>query len=417
MKVVILNTRFQGGGAAIAARRLWEAHRQQGLEAELITLDGPLSEGSTPLETNWVDRKKGFARFALDRIWFFTRAASKELRFAWSSGRWGLDLASHPLVRKADLIHLHWVNDGFLSIEGLKALARLNKPIVWTFHDMWPFTGGCHYSGDCEGFMKNCGHCPMLKSPSTADVSAQQQKAKRMLFATGNWAGVGCSEWITREASKSSLWSNKTLQAIPNPIQTNFFKPGNKELLRKKYGVPNGQKVLLFTAMSLHDQRKGFDLLEKALHELARIKPEFQPLLLIAGKSSQELGSRLPFKAHLAGPLPADKMPEVYALADAMVLPSRQDNLPNTIMEAMSCGLPVAAFKIGGIPEMVIPGQTGELADPFDSLSLAHAIDQVLTHSHQYESSARQWVLDHYSYPKISDRYKAVYHQLLGKTV
>jgi glycosyltransferase involved in cell wall biosynthesis len=417
MKVVILNTRFQGGGAAIAARRLWEAHRQQGLEAELITLDGPLSEGTTPLETNWVDRKKGFARFALDRIWFFPQAASKELRFAWSSGRWGLDLASHPLVKRADLIHLHWVNDGFLSIEGLNQLALLGKPMLWTFHDMWPFTGGCHYAGECTGFLKNCGHCPMLKSPSSADVSAQQHKAKRLLFATGNWAGVGCSEWITREAAKSSLWQNQTLLSIPNPIDTDFFKPGDRIELRQKYGLPVDRKVLLFTAMSVNDRRKGFDLLIAALNILGSINPTLKPLLLIAGKCHEGVQNQLPFESKLLGSLPSDKMAEVYALADAMVLPSRQDNLPNTIMEALSCGLPVAAFQIGGIPEMVIPEQTGELAIPFDSLSLAHAIDHVLTHSHQYETSARQWVLDHYSYPKISDHYKTVYHQLLAKTV
>lgn len=415
MKVAILNARFQGGGAALAARRLWEAHRSQGIEAVFVSFDAPVTNGAVPTQSGWLEKKIGFARFALDRLWFFSKAASKEVRFAWSSGRFGQPLAKLDALKSADIIHLHWVNDGFLSLEGLAEISAMGKPIVWTFHDMWPMTGGCHYSDTCSNFERSCGLCPMLYKPDKHDLSAIQHQAKANLLSVGRWAGVGCSEWITSEAAKSSLWRGNVLRAIPNPIDTNFFKPGDKAALRTANGIDPDQKVLLFTAMSLHDKRKGLDLLVSALSHLKQINPEASPLLLIAGKSQADLAQSLPFNCKLMGALPPEKMVEIYSMADAMVLPSRQDNLPNTIMEALSCGLPVAAFQIGGIPEMLMSDKTGQLAKPFEPESLAHAIDLVLKNADQYSEACRAWVEQHYSYSSVSSRYQLLYQELLQK--
>ena len=246
---------------------------------------------------------------------------------------------------------------------------------------MWAFTGGCHYSGDCDHFINHCGNCWMLKDAGDHDISYKGWTEKmRMLQRANNIAFVTCSKWLAEVAATSSLLKNQRIQAIPNPIDTNLFSPGNKVINRDKYGIDQSSKVLLFGAANILDRRKGIKYLTEAVDELKRnFKTDQNVQVVIFGKNKGFDTSCIPFKVHEAGIITKQAdMAALYNMADIFVNPSIEDNLPNTIMEALSCGIPVVAFNTGGIPDMVDHKHNGYLAKYKSAADLAAGINYVL---------------------------------------
>ncbi|MBC7892499.1 MAG: glycosyltransferase family 4 protein, partial [Sphingobacteriaceae bacterium] len=382
MRVTLLNTN-DSGGAGVASRRLLAALRGQGTEAHLLLHEAARAyPGVVPLAFLPGERRLALARFALERALFLPDERDASVRWAFSPARIGADVSKHPLIRQAEVLHLHWVNFGFLSINGIGKLMRLGKPVVWTLHDMWPFTGGCHYSRGCERFKTHCGQCPFLRFPGERDLSFRRFTKKEKAYRAAPLTVVACSEWLAGLARQSTLFEGVEVLSIPNPIDTNVWQPTDRTAARTSLGLPAETPLLLFGAAKLADPRKGFDPLVEALHRLKTGWPagEIEPELVVFGKSDPMALARVPFRVHDLGLLSSEeKLVAAYNAADALAVPSLEDNLPNTVMESLACGTPVVAFATGGIPEMIQHRKTGWLAPPGDVAGLAEGLNWIFS--------------------------------------
>ena len=430
MQITILSTFDNQGGAAIAASRLNKALNHKGLMSNVLVQDKKGQDSTIQSIANtWFQKKMALARFALDRLQFVFYEKSKEVRFSFSQATVGVDISSHPLIQQSDVIHLHWINFGFLSLNSLDDLIKTNKPIVWTLHDMWVFTGGCHYSGDCENYLNACGNCiPFLKNPSDKDLSNQVWQRKAEIFAKSNFTVVACSEWLAQKARQSSLLHGKTILSIPNPIDTKVFYPIDKTIARTHFGLSPDKKYILFAAVKISDVRKGFAYFEKALsmldvqfsmfglEENLNIENRTTNIeLLIFGQAQASDFAGIPFKVNLLGQLSdIDSIAKAYSAASVFVIPSLEDNLPNTIMESMACGTPVVGFEVGGIPEMIDHLNTGYLAKYKSSEDLAKGIEFVLQEA-DYQAlcdNSRKKVIENYSEEVVAKKYQEVYQSM-----
>lgn len=402
MHILLLNT-YAHGGAGVACKRLLDGLQGvQGLQAQLLT--------ASDVGSRWP--------FYAERLAFLPHERDRSVRFAFSPANFGKNLTRHPLVRQADVLHLHWVNQGLLSLRGISQLGALGKRMVWTLHDTWAFTGGCHIFTYCDRFRQSCGHCPYLRQPASNDLSHQVLEKKRRFFPQ-NIQFVTCSAWLRDVALSSSLLAGRQVEVIPNPIDTSVFHPASepdRASWRREMGIAPEAKILLFVAMNLRDAHKGFRFLPEALHHLKAQQPDLRLEVIVLGKSEPERLAELPYPVHALGLVHgAERLARIYGAADVFVTPSLADNLPNTVMESLACGTPVAAFRTGGIPEMVEHLREGFIARQGDSRELAEGIGWILSGIVPQEvlrENARQKVLREYANEVVAERYAALYRRL-----
>ncbi|MFZ3013990.1 MAG: glycosyltransferase family 4 protein, partial [Nitrospira sp.] len=297
---------------------------------------------------------------------------------------------------------------GMLRVE---ELAQLRCPIVWTLHDTWAFTGGCHYVRDCEGYKKHCGYCPQLGSQRKEDYSHSLMRRKDKIFGNLDITVVTPSRWLAEMAKQSSLFADKRIEVIPNGLDTNVFKPIDHLVARQYFNLPQDKAVVLFGAQWVTDPRKGGDLLCDALKQLD------QPCtLLLFGEGMLSLQGASHISVRRLGSMADDiSLAMVYSAADVFVCPSREDNLPNTVAEALACGTPCAAFAINGLTDMIEHQKNGWLARPFEPGDLAEGIRWLIRYPHhdQLRRAAREKAVLEYSLTKMSNRYTALYEDVL----
>lgn len=313
-------------------------------------------------------------------------------------------------IKSADIIHLHWVADGMLSLKDLKCVAQTGKPIVWTLHDMHPFTGGCHYNDNCEKYKDKCGACKQINSVRERDFASWNQNRKIEALQNANMTVVGCSRWIAQCANESAVMKNMNCISIPNCIETDIYKPCDRNWARQRLNIAVGaKKVIAFGAMnSTSDKRKGFVYLKKALEMLDKDKYA----CLILGGGGERIDDMQTFTINY---LNDDySLALFYAAADVFVAPSIQENLANTVMESLSSGTPVVAFEIGGMPDMVVKEYNGYLARPFDVDDLAKGIEYCCQNE-EMGKNARMYVLDHYQFETVAEKYTDIYNALLKR--
>jgi len=415
LKIALISTFDQTGGAAIACHRLMTALTTQGAEPTMLVQRKSSDQSNIISMNQGIFQNRGFLNFALERALFLPYEKSKALRFKFSPGNVGQSIAHHKIIQEADVIHIHWFNQAFISLEHLKQLGALGKPLIWTLHDMWAFTGGCHYNDGCIQYQSNCGHCPLLSKPSSKDLSYRLWQKRSKLYQQLDIQFVTCSNWLKSEALKSDLIQEESIQAVPNPIDTDQFRPLIKNQLREEYNLKQDTFYILFLAMKISDPRKGFHLLKRAIETFSqRFSNQRNVEIIVVGEANPEEVS-LPFKTHFLGRInEASKIVEAYNLADVFILPSLQDNLPNTVMEALSCGVPVVAFQSGGVPDMVNHLENGYLADAEDTNDLCEGMLQIYENENQYLSysnNARSSVLSRFSFEQVSKRYLEVYEK------
>lgn len=424
MKVLHINKSDHAGGAAVAAVRILDASKHYGIDARMLVLEGGgKHENVEVLVRSRISRLVEKMKFLGEIISFIPFEKSRQNRFTFSQSRFGFDISRHPLVQSADVLHLHWVNQGFLSLRGLKKLISTGKPVVWTLHDTWPFTGGCHYPGICGGFTSTCGQCPMLKSPAPNDLSARQHEAKENIYKGASITFVGCSKWMQEMAAKSSLVRKDLKHAVSqvfNPIDTNLFHPESRSAVRKELGLPENKKLLLFGAANIADPRKGTGFLLKALNYLWQREsgPGQQLELMVFGKNIESISGELPFKLHSFDVVKNEaEMVKLYQAADLFVLPSMQDNLPNTVVESLACGTPVVAFNIGGVPEMVQHRSSGFLAAPGKPKELAEGILFVMEKSDELGRNARSFAQEKFAPAEVARQYDEIYKSVTENNI
>ncbi|MBL7813201.1 MAG: glycosyltransferase [Bacteroidetes bacterium] len=413
MRVLHLNAN-SAGGAFMAAQRLHEAfqQRQDILSHHLVFSGAP---GNYDLwAQNRIKRYWATALHAFEKLDFLRYEKDKSVRFAFSHGRSGIDILSHPLYRNADVVHLHWINKGFISLDGLENMLQSGKKIVWTCHDLWPFTGGCYHPRDCDGFTHGCGNCPYLKKPEMDDLSSQVFLQKQQMYAQARqFQFVAPSQWLSDTAGRSAVMPHVSPVVIPNGIDTRQFAPANRMELRKKYNISEDENVLLFAAANLSNPYKGFAQLNEVLDALKALNLQKVRIVLIGeNKSGVTFSNAWPVQStgYISKP---ELMAEWYGLADMYVTTSLEENLPTTIMESMACGTPVAAFQVGGIPEMVEDGETGVLAPLKSSDELANKIAAWLQSAQEIQNQkrevCRESALNAWDSRKVAQRYFELY--------
>ena len=415
MKVLLLNTSSRTGGAAVAADRLRSSLIRNGIDTSMLVRDK--SEGDDKYITvnnTWLRRKINKFRFYFERIiiFLFNKLNRADL-FRVSIANTGTDISKMEEVRNADIIHLHWINQGFLSLSDIRKLSALGKPIVWTMHDMWPCTGICHHARDCNKYHKKCNSCFYLSNKSGNDLSTKIFLNKAEIYKDADITFVGCSKWLTGRAKESALLINKNVLDIPNTVDQSIFRRKDKYESRRKFNLPLDKKLLLFGALNITDTRKGVDYLLKALSLIHKDDLE----LVVFGNIKSEIKQLIPVPIHPMGYLTEETViADLYNAVDLFVTSSLEENLPNTIMESMACGTPCVGFEIGGIPEMIDHKKNGYVAKYKSAEDLAEGIIWVLDNPDREGISLAcvDKVNSCYSEDIVAQKYIALYERLLA---
>ena len=419
MKVLIINTTENRGGAAVAAKRLMKALKLSGIDAKMLVRDRTTQSASV---VSVKESKLNIFKFAWERLCIFAaNGFNRRDLFATSIANTGIDLTQLPEFNEADIIHLHWINQGFLSLETIGKILSSGKPVVWTMHDMWPCTGICHHARQCDNYKNGCGHCQFIKEGRIRnDLSRIIFKKKARIYSKGsNLTFVTCSQWLRDRATASPLLKGRTISCIPNPIDTRIFCKKDKLAARRSLGLPEDKKLLLFGSVKLTDKRKGIDYLIEACDIFVRKYPEKAGSIAVVaiGGNSEVLQGKLPFDIY---PLPytsdEKKMATIYNAVDTFITPSLEENLPNMVMEAMACGTPCIGFNTGGIPEMIDHLHNGYVAGYKSASDIAKGVKWMLFQdSYQGLSEAAiRKVHECYDEKSVAKRYIGIYNKSLS---
>jgi len=418
LKVLHVNTYDIVGGAARAAYRLHKGlcrleQESYMLVAERRSEDSSVSNFKPPTDLPSRLRRR-FRSKLIDRCFARYRASRPtgyEL-FSDDRSQYGIDLLKQ--LPQCDAVNLHWIA-GYVDYQSFFAKVPERTPVVWTLHDMNPFTGGCHYDHGCSRYKDKCGACPQLGSNDRNDLSNQIWKRKYKTFKRippNKLHIVALNQWMADEVKKSSLLRRFPISIIPNGLDTEVFTPRDSNVARDALEIPREAKVILFIAGSLNNRRKGFDMVLQALAGMSDL-PSLFLLTLGSGKPSVEFPIPNLHLGHIAN---ERLLSLVYSAADLFVIPSLQDNLPNTVLESLSCGTPVVGFDVGGIPEMVRSSVTGMLAPPQDVKALQTTIIQLLKDDNRRREMAancRRIAVEEYSLEVQAQRYVELYEQIL----
>ncbi len=322
---------------------------------------------------------------------------------------------THEVVKQlppADILNLHWIAT-FIDYQTFFPQVIKDSAIVWTFHDLQALTGGCHYDNGCYKYQKHCGACPQLGSSDDKDLSSQIWERKNAVYAKippNKMTIVTPSRWLAGEAAKSPLLGRFPVEVIPNSLDLELFQPVDKVKARQELGLPLDSLIVLFVAQTVNNPRKGIDFLSLALAGLEGLE---NFMLISAGAGVVSVPPAVPYRP--LGEITAEaKMAQIYSAADLFIIPSIQDNLPNTVMESLACGTPVVGFNVGGIPDMVRPYETGALAPAGDVAALRLALKGLLLNNSlrlEMGHKARKQALSDYSPQVQAASYLKLYQE------
>lgn len=416
MKILIVNSFDKQGGAARAAYRLHQSLLEQNIDSKMLVrnkTDNDITVFST--SQTRVSKNLNKIKSYLDKI--PTKLYKNKTITLFSPSCIG----DNKIIEKInsfnpDIVHLHWVNNGFLKFENI---TKINAPIVWSLHDMWLFTGGCHYDEACNRYQKKCGKCKVLNSQKENDLSRKVFNRKLKRFQQiKNITIVGLSNWIHTCAKNSALLKDLSHINIPNPIDTKVYKPFDKRKARELWNLPLNKKLILFGSMnSTSDPRKGFTELTEAMKKL---KKDTTVEFVIFGSSKPQNAPNFRFKTHYLGSLSDTiSLVTLYNAVDVMVVPSIQENLSNAIMESLACATPVVGFNIGGNSDLIKHKKTGYLAKPFCTTDLSNGIEWILNNKN-YDTiclNARNKVLQKFDSNIVGEQYIKLYQDILNKNI
>jgi glycosyltransferase involved in cell wall biosynthesis len=421
MKILQVSTYDISGGAARATYRLHRGLRQ--MDQDCCMLVRYKDTDDDFVSAVGQDREKDENAFFLEtpiQEHYINAHRTDISNTLFSLPYPGYDISRSPLVKNADIINLHWVSQ-FQSPVTLSQIFALGKPVVWTLHDQWAFTGGCHYSAGCEGYRNSCKECPqLLEDPFSLPEAILHDKEE--LFQNANLTIVTPSRWMGRCARESRLFKSLRVEVIANSLETDLYSPIPKGQAKKRLEIPDDAVTLLFGAIDGAEKRKGFSELTRAM-KTCRENEAFQALLrknqvrlLCFGSPNDQLES-MGIPVVSLGRLGSDEdIRDAYSAADLFLLPSLEDNLPNTILESMSCGTPVVAFDVGGVPDMVTAGVNGLLVKAFDTQKMGEAIVSLAVDPEKRSAmgkACRERVTNDYALDVQAGNYLKLYGDLL----
>jgi len=411
LKIIHLVSGELNSGAARGAYWLHRGLKNIGVESKLLTNSFD-TLGDSDVESvadTFKNKIRSKIRSHLDGLPAKMYRRRKNVIF--STGLWGKEFFRSDLIGGADIVHLHWINAGFVN---LKYLSRIKKPIVWTMRDMWPMTGGCHYTMGCDQYESGCGKCPQLASRCSLDLSKIVLSRKKK-YLPKSMKIVGISSWLSECARRSSLFRDFDVRTISNNIDCSEFLPVEKNTARDILGIDRNVNVVLTGATSLKAFYKGFD---KFLGALDFLPKENLHLVFFGRTDADALKEiKLPFTC-LGFLYDTVALRIAYSAADLFVAPSIMDAFGKTIAESMACGTPVVCFDATGPKDIVDHKKNGFRAKPFDPEDLARGIEWILSGSDRYgelSKNARAKVLNMFDIDVIARKYKKLYSEIVDR--
>lgn len=349
---------------------------------------------------------------------FLIRTFLRNNEVPFSLQRFGFSVAAHPLVKSADIVHLHWLNHGFLAGDQLRELARLKKRVVWTLHDANPVTGGCHVRYKCENHRIACGNCPVLKNSAPDDLSHRTWKMKKEAYKDLDLTFIGPSIWMQQAIENGSLSEGKSAVTIYNSLEMDVFNPKDKRACREELGIGLNKKVVLAGFMpSKFSRHKGFpELLEaiKKLRDKEALNLDSIEVIFF-GSTGEGFTEALPVNFRFTGTISSDQLlVKYYSAADVFLMSSLEESMGYTALESLACGTPVVAFDTSGVKDVVQHKVNGYMADLYDTDQLASGIEWVLNHPQPEVLSinSRAWAYERFNPRTIAHQHLALYHSL-----
>jgi glycosyltransferase involved in cell wall biosynthesis len=419
VKVLLLSTTDQHGGAAIAAHRLLTGLNKLGIDAKMLVLNKYSSDSNILKVEDYLNRN----RIYRIKVYFKRKLSFYCKAFRWYKYPHRLNISLHDIsisyiedcLKRIDfeILHLHWIEGGFVNF---KELQNLNKPIIWTIHGSFPFTGICHHL-ICENYLNHCGNCKALNSNKDKDLSFRVFKQKQKRYADLDLHIISPSKYMANKAGSSHLLGNRPIRVIPNAIDSNKYAPVNKTKARSALNIPIKKTIAFGAISSISDKNKGFSLLLEGIYLLNKYyQPDQIQLLIFGDEYKEELG----FSVINFGKVENDNLMKlIYSSADIMVVPSKHENLPYTIMESLSCETPVVAFNIGGNSEMVEHKKNGYLAEPYNIEDLTYGIRWCLENNREnlLGKYGRLKIVDEFDEKIIVQRHVELYQCLISNKV
>jgi glycosyltransferase involved in cell wall biosynthesis len=340
----------------------------------------------------------------------------------WVNGNWNdppifsnwiprYDVANHPWVREADVVHVQWIIFGLATPE---QLPKLNKPLLVSMLDFWPISGGCGYTYGCEKYRTACGSCPQMKSSLPWDPSKWNWHRKHRVYRKAKPTFVTLSRQMARDAESSPIIAGNRVVTIPTGIDTDTFAPADRLESCQLLKLPPGLPIILMGAQNPAEKRKGFDLLLEAVHHLhAERGPTFG--LAVYGTTTEIPWKDIPVPAFDLGRLETPLRKHAYRAAAVFAAPSREENFASTVLEALASGCPTVAFDIGGMPDAIIDGEVGYLCKPYDTRQMAEVLGRIVgnpAEQARLATQARRRALDEYSLEVYARKYSELYASL-----
>lgn len=410
MKSLLLSTSDIEGGAARAAYRLHQGLLAIGHDSQMLVRARFSGQKSVLAE------KSVLTKLGPQMNGWPLKLGSYQTKTLFSS-QWFPDAIAKNIAQlKPDIVNMHWVCNGFLKVE---TLPKLNKPLVWTLQDMWPFTGGCHYAETCDGYQDTCGKCPQLNSQKETDLSRKIWQRKQKAWQDINLTIVTPSHWMADCVRESSLFGHRRVEVIPFCLDVQKYRPVDKGFSRDLLGLPTDKLIILFGALSATaDLRKGFQLLQPALQQLSQAGWADRIEVAIFGADAPAEPVDLGFKAHYLGSFADDlSLSIAYSAADVMIVPSLYESFGQTASEGLACGTPVVAFNAAGQKDIVSHQETGYLVKPYEVDDLAHGMAWVLEDAdrhHKLCEQARQAAVDRFALEIQARQYRSLFEELLA---
>lgn len=417
MKVLIVNTSEDTGGAAVAMGRLAEALSGCGVVTTMLVRDRAKGlHGPIPvrcLRWKWLQRW----RFLVERLYIFiVQGFSRRNLFKIDPACTGADITTLSIFKEADIIHLHWINQGFLSLRSLRRIMESGKPVVWTMHDMWECTSLCHHAHDCRRYEEECCECPLLSHPAQYDLANKVFRRKKEIYAHAKRLHlVAVSQWLAERTQHSALTRHLSVSVIPNTISLSGFKPISREAARKALGISEPY-VIALGAARIDDPIKGFAYLFEALHILnnrGTFPSDSVRVLLFGEMRNQSLLQQIPIPCtHLGFISGTERLSLIYSASNATVSSSLYETFGQTLIEAMACGSLPVSFDGSGQTDIITHLKTGYLARRLSAVSLADGITWALK-SDIPAAVLRDELTARYSGSVVAKRYVSLYNHLL----
>ena len=411
MKVVIVNHSDMQGGAAIVSLRLAHALQEKGVDARMLVIDRQSGDAlvgvmGSSLRNKW--------NFLAERLGVFLRnGMRRDTLFKIDTGSHGINIASHPWVKDADVVCLNWVNQGTLSLKGIKQLAQSGKPIVWTMHDMWNCTGVCHYSFECERYKERCHSCPLLETKGN-DLSTTIQEKKRKLYEQARIHFVAVSHWLAECCKQSTSMADCDLSVIYNAFPINDFDYTRLE--NGIEGIPADKKIIVMGARRLDVEVKGFKELIETTQYIAQNKPELAEkihLVLYGDLHDKSLLNKIEVPCTYLGTIAStQQLSRLYQHSDIVLSTALYENLPGTLIEGQASGCLPVTFGMGGQADIVDHMKTGYIAEYKDAASVAVGIDWAIN-----ANVSRQFLHDEverkFAAPMIAQSYINLFNKII----